>query len=536
MLFSYYLIWFLVYIFKTLLKAKILLLADIPVARNNLNFANVRSVASQEKPRLTKLRRAPNKIFWFLTASLPNEKILSYRPAMLRNYLISKFFSRASLYNNLDFWDFPGKRYSIIASKKKTKIQLLRRRRRKSYKLFRRLLRFFPIFLSEIPFRFLLLKIYRRKRRIVRAASNYPWALYAAVFRYLDFIFLEQFRIFHIFSGLSPKKIRERIVLSKDHLPPTRWYHIGSIAAEKKHKFYKKRRLFIDPDMLRGQKRRNIRALRIIYPPKKRNWKPGKIPYISRVFDKKGLLNTKLTERVRQQLLLTKKPQSIYERLNDPYFFLKDRLVDYSDFKKRSVVHSEVFDYVLSKFNKLARQKVKLPRFPRNFRYPRNYKPRRKRPSKLRYIIKSNKLKKNFSISKFLASFVNYKMNLDRIHFLTFKKKKNNYYLSVVNFKGDILISLSSGQILLSMGRERNKKIRKSFFTQKAMIKKLCVFLRKRRIYWLYAFIRTKAFPSYKLTALVQNFSLSGVRIMKILEPALQPHNNFYKPKKKRRI
>ena len=74
----------------------------------------------------------------------------------------------------------------------------------------------------------------------------------------------------------------------------------------------------------------------------------------------------------------------------------------------------------------------------------------------------------------------------EMFYYLTLRKKKNNFYLTLLDTLGGVVLHFSSGRFLLHSGDgKRNKKSRSSFRHMIDFVKKFATFLLKKQIYSL---------------------------------------------------
>lgn len=124
----------------------------------------------------------------------------------------------------------------------------------------------------------------------------------------------------------------------------------------------------------------------------------------------------------------------------------------------------------------------------------------------------------------------------ERICYLIYKKKKNNYYFTVINYWGEVIASCSGGQILQNLKQRRNKKARSSTFSFKHSIKKIAFILRKKGIKSIYGFYHNGHLPDYLVTVVRKLFLYKKVRIRRVINCIITPHRKPYKTKKERRL
>lgn len=121
-------------------------------------------------------------------------------------------------------------------------------------------------------------------------------------------------------------------------------------------------------------------------------------------------------------------------------------------------------------------------------------------------------------------------------YYLRFKKKKNNYYLTVFNSIGEVIQHVSSGQFSKEAFNKRNKKLRSSLFGLQAVVGALCWELKRKRISKIRFFIKPAAFRSYMVKRLVFSFLNNGIRLMYLKTILRFGHGGQKKNKKKRRL
>jgi ribosomal protein S11 len=119
----------------------------------------------------------------------------------------------------------------------------------------------------------------------------------------------------------------------------------------------------------------------------------------------------------------------------------------------------------------------------------------------------------------------------EKKHFHCFiKKKLNNLFLTVTNRKGDVLLSLSAGNVKISSKKKKNSPI-----TLNQILKKTSLFLVSRRVFFI-----ESLFISLPNKFLLRNiFSILnqfGIKIGKVNYITPRPHSSLYRKKKIRRI
>lgn len=156
-----------------------------------------------------------------------------------------------------------------------------------------------------------------------------------------------------------------------------------------------------------------------------------------------------------------------------------------------------------------------------------------------KYGIKKKKFLSLISILKKLKNnYISYrKLLLSNCYFLSFKKKKNNFYFTVINQSGEVIYNISSGRFAKNnYNKKRNKKLRSSFFSFSSIIKFICLNLKKKKIRKIRFFIRSRILRKYMVAKIRYRFLVNGVKIMNSKSTLHVSHGLHKKNKKIRRL
>jgi len=119
------------------------------------------------------------------------------------------------------------------------------------------------------------------------------------------------------------------------------------------------------------------------------------------------------------------------------------------------------------------------------------------------------------------------------VYYVFFKRKKNNFYLTLTNGLGGVLLYNSSGRFLKS---RRNKKIRGSLLNLPGLAS---VFIRRvlrKKISTITKFFRPAGMSKRALKTVYNIFTGAGVVIKNLVKNTRRPHSFFKKTKKIRRL
>jgi len=125
---------------------------------------------------------------------------------------------------------------------------------------------------------------------------------------------------------------------------------------------------------------------------------------------------------------------------------------------------------------------------------------------------------------------------LSRVFFLMYTKKKNNYYFTVINYFGQVILSKSCGQIVETVLKKRNKKIRTSTNYFNLMIKQMSKILRRRKIRKISNFLKTDNINFYNTKRIIKLFLKYRIKIRSIRYTPGFRHALPIKTKKARRL
>lgn len=129
----------------------------------------------------------------------------------------------------------------------------------------------------------------------------------------------------------------------------------------------------------------------------------------------------------------------------------------------------------------------------------------------------------------------NFDFKLNSI-FLFYKPKKNNYYLTVTNFYGEVLISCSGGQLLKEAQKSRNKKTRRTTYSFFLAAKKISSFLRRSQRTSIDFLMKPHNLTNYHVSRLLTLFKRNGMPIKSVKVLLNLPHSKPNKTKKIRRL
>jgi hypothetical protein len=126
--------------------------------------------------------------------------------------------------------------------------------------------------------------------------------------------------------------------------------------------------------------------------------------------------------------------------------------------------------------------------------------------------------------------------SLKAMLFLTFKRKKNNYYFTIINYFGEVLVSRSCGVIVKRMLQKRNKKLRNSNYYFYSIIKSICNKLKRKRRYLIHYFLKGSNLTIYNVKKIIRMFRSNRIRILRIKYVPNFSHGLPTKTKKLRRL
>lgn len=171
-----------------------------------------------------------------------------------------------------------------------------------------------------------------------------------------------------------------------------------------------------------------------------------------------------------------------------------------------------------------------------NLHTPLKNKSQRLRYKERRKINKLLKvLPQEFTLPRTLLSLPSSNFPIVKIIYLFYKAKKNNYYFTATNFKGEVVASCSGGQILTDLRLPRNKKQRASATFLTDAIKFISLRLRQKKFFKIHTFFYDNLQP--KELNVVQNyFKRYKVLINRVSSLVKTPHGHPFKEKKARRL
>lgn len=123
-------------------------------------------------------------------------------------------------------------------------------------------------------------------------------------------------------------------------------------------------------------------------------------------------------------------------------------------------------------------------------------------------------------------------------HFcLTLRRKKNNFYMTLIMGNGNVVFSLSSGRYLLQINeKKRNKKLRGSFKHFQEFLKKFTVQLRSRGVFNIKYFLRTASCKKRSIFQIIYTFLARGITVENILNVNSFTHSKLVQKRKLRRL
>lgn len=119
------------------------------------------------------------------------------------------------------------------------------------------------------------------------------------------------------------------------------------------------------------------------------------------------------------------------------------------------------------------------------------------------------------------------------LYYVFFKKKKNNFYLTLTNGFGEVLFHNSSGRLLKF---RRNKKVRSSLINLPGLASTFVRRLVRRKIFRITRLYRPAGMSKRALKTIYNVFSGSGVVIKNLVKNSKRPHSFCQKTKKVRRL
>lgn len=120
---------------------------------------------------------------------------------------------------------------------------------------------------------------------------------------------------------------------------------------------------------------------------------------------------------------------------------------------------------------------------------------------------------------------------------LIMRKKKNNYYLTVINGVGHTKLFISSGSFLLRFGdKKRNKKLRSSFRYFIEVLKYFANKLKQKRIFKIKYLFKPKGLRRKLLQLVINTLSEKRITVINVLKTRMPRHRIKKKLKKVRRL
>lgn len=138
--------------------------------------------------------------------------------------------------------------------------------------------------------------------------------------------------------------------------------------------------------------------------------------------------------------------------------------------------------------------------------------------------------------SKISSNEFNSKKYFKRRFYLICKKKRSNFYFTIVNQMGEVIISISSGRLQKNTLRKRNRKLRSAFFNLTGLTHYVIRSLRKKKIKTVEIFFKPSFLRFYQCKRLVYSFFMRGIKIRKLVRAPKISHGHPPKNKKVRRL
>ena len=126
-----------------------------------------------------------------------------------------------------------------------------------------------------------------------------------------------------------------------------------------------------------------------------------------------------------------------------------------------------------------------------------------------------------------------FKFFLRRMLSLTFKRKKNNYYFTIINYFGEVFLSRSCGTIVKRLLQKRNKKLRTATYYFYSIIKSVSNRLKRKRRYVIHYFLKSSNLNMYNTKKIFRMFRSNRIRILKV---KYVPNFSLGLPTKKKKI
>lgn len=120
--------------------------------------------------------------------------------------------------------------------------------------------------------------------------------------------------------------------------------------------------------------------------------------------------------------------------------------------------------------------------------------------------------------------------------YLMCKKKRSNFYFTVTNHLGEVILNISSGRLQKNTIKKRNRKLRSAFFNIMALCKYVVKSLKKKKIKNIEVFFKPSFLKFYQCKQIVYSFSTYGIKLRKIISAPRISHGIPPKTKKIRRL
>ena len=119
---------------------------------------------------------------------------------------------------------------------------------------------------------------------------------------------------------------------------------------------------------------------------------------------------------------------------------------------------------------------------------------------------------------------------------LSFKKKRSNFYFTLTDLFGEVVIHKSSGSLLKKTIKKRNRKLRNSFFNLYTLLELLIKALKRKRISKIHIFEKTSSLHFYQVQKIIKRLKLSNITVQELRILNKFSHGIPKKTKKVRRL
>lgn len=125
---------------------------------------------------------------------------------------------------------------------------------------------------------------------------------------------------------------------------------------------------------------------------------------------------------------------------------------------------------------------------------------------------------------------------LHKHYYLVLRRKRSNFYFTVINHLGRVIYSISVGRFVKKNLRRRNRKLRVGYTHYAPIIRLICSALRKKKIFKIHTVFKPSSIRPYVLRRIINGFLTAGIKIMNINYIPKMAHGRAPKNKKVRRL